>query len=121
MPGSGLLLLAAFLAACLGRSARAHVQGSEPAPLIPERVYTSALPGSEQRLAVLAPNTAVHGTPLPPDGAPLGRVAQPEACAAECLKRGPGCGWFLYCPAQVSQALLIETVDRNCRCEQAGA
>jgi len=102
-----LLMLAAWAAVTL--LARAHLPADSKAQLSPASVYTSRAPandtaadgGGKPLLVVLAPNTAVHGAPLPAAQQPPGPVPQAEACGAECRSRGSACGWFQWCGAQV--------------------
>lgn len=109
MPGWAGLRLALLVAtwASAAQVAMCHVQGSRVQPLSPDKVYTSST--SEGTQLVLAPNTAVHGTTLqpPPGAGPLPPLAQPEACGAECVRRGTECRWFVYCPTQASLKKLV--------------
>ena len=103
-----LTLLEALVAASAGAWAQGPgVGGPQAAQLTPEEVYWTRAPdggsgSAGSGLLVIAPNTALLGSPLPAAEQPPRPTPQPEACGAACLAQGAACGWFAQCGAQVS-------------------
>ena len=93
-----LLLLAACTVVALATAAAAEVAAaSAPPDLLPDHVYTTIEPNSNDT-SVVAPNTAVQGVAL---GPAFSGVPQPAACGALCRAEAGRCVWFEYCGAQV--------------------